>query len=119
MKDQKGDDAAIHLFRFHKHIHKLGVGWHEDPLMKLFRLSLEENDRSWYEGLPSGILSSLKGFHTVFHEHFKDQYPSLLSIKDGCTHDKEFIENVNDECRDDRYFDEEVLEILHEYSAQK
>ena len=27
-KDQKGDDASIHLFIFHKHIHKLGVGWH-------------------------------------------------------------------------------------------
>ena len=24
--DEKGDDVAIHLFRFHKHIHKLGVG---------------------------------------------------------------------------------------------
>ena len=40
-KDQKGDDAAIDLFRFHKHIHKLGVGWHDDSLMKLFRISLE------------------------------------------------------------------------------
>ena len=28
-KDKKGDDATIHLFRFHK----LGVGWHEDSLM--------------------------------------------------------------------------------------
>ena len=40
-KDQKNDDAGIHLFRFHKHIHKLGVGWHEDYLMKLFMFSLE------------------------------------------------------------------------------
>ena len=40
-KDQKGDDVAIHLFRFHNHIHKLGVGWHEDSLMKLFKASLE------------------------------------------------------------------------------
>ena len=29
-KDQKGDDATIHLFRFHNHIHKLGVELHED-----------------------------------------------------------------------------------------
>ena len=40
-KDQKGDDVAIHLFRFHKHIHKLGVGWHEVSLMKIVRDSLE------------------------------------------------------------------------------
>ena len=46
-KDQRGDDATIHLFIFHKHIHKLGVGWHEDSLMKLFKASLEENARSW------------------------------------------------------------------------
>ena len=70
-KDQKGDDVAIILFRFHKHIHKLGVGWHKDSLMKIFRASLEENARLWYDGLPSGILSSLKYFHAVFHEHFK------------------------------------------------
>ena len=29
-KDQKGDDAALHLVRFHKHIYKLGVELHED-----------------------------------------------------------------------------------------
>ena len=36
--DENNDDAAIHLLRFHKHIHKLGMGWHEDSLMKLFML---------------------------------------------------------------------------------
>ena len=86
--DQKNDDTGIHLFRFHKHIHKLGVELHEDSLMKMFMASLEENPRSWYEGLPSRSLSSLKDFLIVFHEHFKDQYPSLLSIQDCCTHDK-------------------------------
>ena len=50
--DEKGDDAAIHLFRFHKHIHKLGVGWHEDYLMKLFMFSLEGYARSWYVSRP-------------------------------------------------------------------
>ena len=39
-KDQKGDDATLHLFRFHKHIHKLGVELHEDSLMKMFMVSL-------------------------------------------------------------------------------
>ena len=53
LKYQKGDDASIHLFRFHKHIHKLGVELHENSLMKMFMVSLEGNARSWYEGFPS------------------------------------------------------------------
>ena len=78
--DEKSDDAAIHLFKFDKHIHKLGMGWHVDSLMKLFMFSLEGYARSWYEGLPPGSLSSLKGFHTIFHEHFERNYPSLLLL---------------------------------------
>ena len=81
--------------------------------------SLEGYARSWYERLPVGSLSSLKYFHTIYHEHFKRHYPSLLALQDCCTHDREFIENVKDECGDDQYLDEEVLEVLHEYSAQK
>ena len=46
-KDQNGDDATLHLFRFHKHIHKLGVELHEDSSMKMSMASLEENTRSW------------------------------------------------------------------------
>ena len=104
--DEKGDDDSLHLFRFHKHIHKLGVGCHEDSLMKMFMFSLEGYARSWYEGFPVGSLSSLKDFHTIFHEHFKRHYPSLLLLQDCCTHDREFIENVKDECGDDQYLDE-------------
>ena len=56
-KDKKGEYVGIHLFRFHKHIHKhihkLGIELHEDYLVKIFMASLEENARSWYEGLPS------------------------------------------------------------------
>ena len=87
--------------------------------MKMFMVSLEGNARSWYEGFPSGILYSLRDFHKSFHEHFKDQYPSLLLIQDSCTHDKESIENLKDIYSDDQYMDEEILEILHEQSAQK
>ena len=104
--DEKGYDATIHLFTFHKHINKLGVGWHEDSLMKLFMFSLEGYARSWYEGLLAGILSSLKDFHTIFHEHFKRHYPSLLLLQYCCTHNREFIEDVKDECGDDQYLDE-------------
>ena len=77
--------------------------------MKMFMISLEGNARSWYEGLPAGSLSSLKYFHTTFHEHFKYQYPSLLLLQDCCTHDKEFIENLKDIYGDDQYMDDEIL----------
>ena len=71
-KNQKSDDDVLHLVRFHMHICKLGVKLHEDSLMKMFMVSLEGNARSWYEGLLAEILYSLKDFHTIFHEHFKD-----------------------------------------------
>ena len=57
--------------------------------------------------------------HTIFHEHFKRHYPSLLLLQDCCSHDREFIKNVKDECGDNQYLDEEVLDILHEYLALK
>ena len=62
-----------------------------------------------YEGFALRSLSSLKDFHTIFHEHFKRHYPSLLLLQDCCTQDRNFIENVKDECGDDQYLDEEVL----------
>ena len=52
-KDQKGDDASLHLVRFHMHICKLGVELYEYSLMKMSMVSLEGDTRSWYEGLPS------------------------------------------------------------------
>ena len=105
-KDQKGDDASLHLFRFHKHIHKLGVELYENYLIKMFMVSLEGKERSWYDGFPTGSLSSFKYFHTIFHEHFERHYPSMLLLQDCCIHDREFIENVKDECGDDQYLDE-------------
>ena len=71
VKDQKKDDDALHLVRFHMHIHKLGVKLHEDFLMKMFMATLEGDSRSWYEGLPSQSLFSLANIHTIFHEHYK------------------------------------------------
>ena len=97
----------------------MGVGWHEDYLMIPFMFSLERYARSWYKGFLAGILSSLKDFHTIFHEHFRRHYHSLLLLQDYCTHDREFIEIVKYECGDDKYLDEEVLDILHEYSSKK
>ena len=92
---------------------------HEDSLMNMFMVSLEGNARSWYEGLPSESLYSLKDFHTVFYEHFKEQYPSLLLVQDCCMHVKGFIENLENLYGNDEFMDEELLEMLQENPLQK
>ena len=87
--------------------------------MKMFIVSLEGSERSWYEGLPSESLYSLKYFHTVFHEHVKYQYPSLLLVQDCCIHVKGFIHDLENMYGDDQFMDEEILEILKENSFHK
>ena len=93
-KYQKNDDDALHLVRFHMHIHKLGVELHEDSLMKMFMVTLEGKAWSWYERLPSEILYSLANFYSVFYEHFKEHYPSLLLVRGYCMHVKSFVEDL-------------------------
>ena len=43
-RDEKGDDATLHLIRFHMHVHKLRINFHEDCLMKMFMVTLEERE---------------------------------------------------------------------------
>jgi hypothetical protein len=50
-KDGKGNVVILHLIRFHMHICKLGVEFHEDCLMKIFMATLEGKEILWYEGL--------------------------------------------------------------------
>ena len=57
-KDEKKDDVALHLIKFHMRIHMLVVEIHEDCLMKIFMATLEERARLWYEKLPSASLCS-------------------------------------------------------------
>ena len=41
-RDGKGDDATLHLIRFHMHVPNLKINFHEDFLMKMFMIRLEE-----------------------------------------------------------------------------
>lgn len=50
------------------HSHKLKFEWHEDYLMKMFMVTFEGKERSWYEKLLASSLYSLKDFHIVFFE---------------------------------------------------
>ena len=64
-------------------------------------------------------LFSLTDFHTVLHEHYKNQYPSLLLVQDCCTHVKGFIEDLENLYSDDELVDEKILELLYENPFQK
>ena len=101
------------------HIHKLGAELHEDYLMKISMVSLEGNAWSWYERFPSGSLYSIEDLHKIFHEHFKDQYPSLLLVEDCCMHVKGFIGDLENMYIDDELVDEENLEILYDNPFQR
>jgi len=68
LKDENGDDVALHLIKFHMHAHKMRVQFPEDCLMKMFMATLEGNIRSWYEGFPFASIYSLKYFHSIFFE---------------------------------------------------
>ena len=40
-KNEEGDDVVVHLIKIHMHIHKLGVEFKEDLLIKMFMATLE------------------------------------------------------------------------------
>jgi len=117
-KDQKGDDAAIHLVRFHMHVRRLKIEFHEDCLMKMFMASLEDDARFWYEQLPAASISSLRDFHTVFFQHFKESYPLLLLVEDCCECFDNFIQLLERIYGDDQFMNEEIIEVLHENPFQ-
>ena len=43
--DGKGDDVALHLVKFHMHVRKLKVQFHEDCLMQMFMVTLEGKEK--------------------------------------------------------------------------
>lgn len=117
-KDQKGDDVVVHLLRFHMHIRKLKIKFHEDCRMKFFMETLEEKVRSWYENLPTPNICSLKNFHTIFCEKYKGGYPSLLLIQNWFDYFESFIQYLEDYYDDDQFTNDEILEALNGHIFQ-
>ena len=60
--------------------------------MKMFMATLEGKARNWYEGLNPGSLFSLKNFHKVFYEHYKEYSPSLSLVENFCDQFDDFIQ---------------------------
>ena len=117
-KDEKKENAALHLVRFHIHVHSLKVQIPEDCLMKMFMTTLEGKSWSWYKVLANGSLYSLANFHDEFYEMYKECHPSLLLVKYCCKHSVSFIQYLEDCYDDDEFMDEEILEPLHNNTFQ-
>lgn len=83
-KDKKGDDVSFHFIKFHMHIDRLGVDFHEDCLMRMFMVTLKGKAWSWYEGLSPTSIYSLKDFYTVFYKNYKDNYSSIALVETFC-----------------------------------
>lgn len=110
---------ALHLVRFHMHIHKLKVDITEDCLMEIFLATLEGEAQSWYENFPVACIYCLKDFHDMFIERYKESYPSLNLVQDCCKHAYGFIESLEKYYEDDNFMDEENMEALCENPFQQ
>lgn len=95
------------------HVHKLRISFHEDCLMKMFMATLEETPPFWYEILPPPCIYSLKDFHSVFFEKYREAYPSLLLIEDFCDHFDNFIQDLESSYDDEEFVDDELFDALN------
>lgn len=87
-KHEKGDGVALHLVKFHMHIHRLRIEFPWDCLMKMFMETLEERARLWYERLPPTSIYSLESLYSVFFKIYKEIYPSKVLVEN-------FYENLH------------------------
>ena len=118
-RNQEGNDAALHLVKFHIHVHRLKINFPEDCLMKMFMATLEGKARSWYEGLKPCSLFSLKEFHTTFFEFYGKYNHSFLLFEDFCESYENFIQYLEETFGDEECLDYEIIEALYEYYSQQ
>ena len=118
-QDEKVDDPLLHLIKFHIHIWRLKVEWHEDYLTKMFMATLEGKARNWYEWLEPGILFSLKYFHKVFYKHYIGYFPSLSLAKNCCDQSEDCIQHLVNIDEDlGNWHPEDLLEEIHAFHTQ-
>ena len=118
-RNVEGNDAALHLVKFHIHVHKLKIDFPEDCLMKMFTATLEEEAQSWYESFPPVCIYCLKDFHTIFFERYRESCPYLMLVQNCCKHVNSFIENLENFYGHDEFMDEEIMEALYENPFQQ
>ena len=117
-RNVEGNDVALHLVKFHIHVHKLKINFPEDYLMKMFMATLEDKARSWYESLPPASIYCLKDFHTMFFERYRASCLSLMLVQNCCEHISNFIKDLENFYGDNELMDGEILEALYENPFQ-
>ena len=92
--ERKEDNPAGHLIKFYECMNLLDLQ-HEDVCMKMFMYSLDGDAREWHFSLPPSSISSLKDFHTLFHEHCK-RYFSYEFLFENCCEEYELHDEIED-----------------------
>ena len=117
-QDENIDDPLLHIIKFHIHSWRLKGDWHMDFLMRLFIATLEGQVREWYEALKPTSLFSLKYFHKVFYEHYKENFPSL-SLAENCYDQAEdlihYLKNIDEDF--ENWHPEDLLEEFHNFHS--
>jgi hypothetical protein len=116
--DEYGDDSSLHLVRFHMQTRKLKVQFPKDCLLNIFMASLDGKSCSWYEKLPPSCIYSLKDFHSIFFEKYREAYPSFLLNEYCCDNFENFIQEMGSVYGDEKIMDDEILEALNENPFQ-
>ena len=82
-------------------------------------VTLEGKAREWYEGLDPGSLFSLKDFHKVFYEHYKENCSSLL-LAENCWDQSEaliqYLVNIDEDLGN--WHPEDLVEEIHAFHTQ-
>ena len=88
-------------------------------MYKIFMTTLEGKAREWYEALNPSSLFSLKYFHKVFYEHYKEDFPSLSLAENCCDQAKDlihYLKNINEDLGN--WHLEYLLEAVHNFHSQ-
>jgi hypothetical protein len=91
-RGSKYDHPGEHLLNFHRCMLEHDFV-HEDVLIKMFIFYLEEHAREWCQSLPNDSIHSLKEFHTVFHHHYKKNYPTDILFENCCKEFEPYIQH--------------------------
>ena len=72
------------MVKFQLHVARLGIGYPEDYLMKIFMLTLEEMAKMWHESRPPASISFIKDFYLALCKRFGKHHLSLELIEALC-----------------------------------
>ena len=104
--------------RFRFHIHSLDIDFPKDCLMKMFMVTLEEEARFWYEGLPPTSICSLRDFFSSFCKKYNRGRPSKELIENLCGYIEDIMLYLGVEVDDRALVKDEIKEAPLKYDCQ-